>query len=125
MTDLRADAELVQGVPQAPTTEESVHEAPWTILADPALGISGMTYVGGSERDMARLIVAARAHGLLAEVTRGKNGALRVRFAAPADSVARAPTADAPLASSPGAGLWARLWAGARRLAAFPGRRES
>lgn len=124
MTDARADVELARVVPLAPTTEEPGHEAPWTLLAQPALGIAGITYVGWSERDTARLIVTARAQGLAAEVTRGASGAVSVRFTTPADPPARAPAADASLASNSRPAIWSRLWTSARRYAGLPGRRE-
>jgi hypothetical protein len=124
MTDRRADTELVRGVPPALTTEERGHEAPWALLAQPALGISGITYVGWSERDTARLIVSARAQGLGVEITRGASGAVSVRFTAPEEPAARAPAADGSLASDSHPGIWSRLWTNARRHAGLPGRRE-
>lgn len=124
MSDARADVELARVVPLAPTAEEPGHEAPWALLAQPALGISGITYVGWSERDTARLIVTARAQGLAAEVTRGANSAVSVRFTTAAEPPARRPAADSSLEPDSRPGIWSRLWTSARRHAGLPGRRE-
>jgi hypothetical protein len=124
MTERRVDAELVGGGPVVPTAEERGHEAPWTLLAQPELGIAGITYVGWSERDTARLIVTARAQGLGVEVTRGASGAVSVRFTAPAEPAARAPAANGSLAADSHPGFCSRLWTYARRHAGLPGRRE-